>query len=179
MIMCEKYDQVLVDSEKENWSNEIHIYLFTYSPINVWGSQHKNTEFSPLTCHDWSTGRSHSIKFLDRQELVLRGEVGSLVCVLSSGSWKLFLKIKIPKWDPRACFYGGGKGKERREVSGESSLLIAYVPSTVISIWTCLPRLTSCQWNEIMASLQFCAASSDCLEIFIYFKELCFRRLTN
>lgn len=95
MIVCEKYKQMLVGYERESCKNTIHSSLFPHPHIIVGGSQRKkHRSLSLLTFCDWNRGRSQSTMFLNHPELVLGGELDSVVSFLSSVGWK-FWKSKF------------------------------------------------------------------------------------
>lgn len=85
MIVFEKYNQMLVDYEREGCKNNIHSSLFPHPHIIVGGSHcKKHRSLSLLAFCDWNRGRSQSTMFLNHPELVLGGELDSVVCFLSS-----------------------------------------------------------------------------------------------
>lgn len=101
IIVCEKYNQMLVDYKEKNYKNNIHSSFFPHPHIIVGGSQRKkHRSLSLLTFCDWKRGRSQSTMFLNYPELVLGRELDS---VLFKFSWLKILRIKIPRCDPRTC----------------------------------------------------------------------------
>lgn len=138
MIECEKYDQILVDYERESSKNKIRICLLPHPYIIVGRLHQKKAQKSLSACFLWLYQRKRSKYHVPKPYRAGLGGQSWFGRLLFKFRWLKILKIESPRCDPRTCFK---KEDEWKEVSDELSLLIVCVHSTGISIWANVPRL--------------------------------------